>query len=132
HEVGMAVSHSSFHKHGAYLLTYSDLPGFTRQDQRVLAVLVGNHRRKFRETEIQELPALLREKVKRLVLLLRLSVMFHRARREDLVPEFRLHAEVKTVKLKFTGKWLEEHPLLNAELQEEQDLWKKTGYRLEF
>lgn len=132
HEVGMAVSHSGYHKHGAYLLTHSDLPGFTRHDQKVLAVLVGNHRRKMRETDLQELPAQFQEKVKRLLLLLRLSVLVHRARREDLVPEFRLAAEGKIVKLKFSGKVLEEHPLLQTELQEEQDMWKKVGYRLEF
>lgn len=132
HEIGLAVSHSGYHKHGAYLLTHSDLPGFTRHDQKVLAVLVGNQRRKMRETELQELPAQFQEKVKRLLLLLRLSVLLHRARREELVPEFRLGAEGKTVRLKFSGKWLEEHPLLLAELQEEQDMWKKSGYRLEF
>ncbi|MDV7400929.1 hypothetical protein RZS08_56455, partial [Arthrospira platensis SPKY1] len=64
------------------------MPGFTRQDQRVLAALVGNHRRKIRQTDIQELPNLLQEKVKRLILLLRFSTLLHRARRDDLAPEF--------------------------------------------
>jgi len=132
HEIGMAVSHSGFHKHGAYLLTHSDLPGFTRQDQKVLAVLVGNHRRKLKEADWQELPAHLQEKVKRLVLVLRLSVLLHRARREDMIPESKLTAEPKGIRLRFSGKWLEEHPLLQAELQEEQDAWKKIGFKLEF
>ena len=132
HEIGTAVSHNGYHKHGAYLLTHSDMPGFTRQDQKVLAALVANHRRKIRETDIQELPALLQEKVKRLVLLLRLAAVLHRARRDDLAPEFKLNVSNRQVKLKFSGKWLEEHPLLQAELQDEQDIWKKIGYKLEF
>ncbi len=132
HEIGTAVSHNGYHKHGAYLLTYSDMPGFTRQDQKVLAALVGNHRRKIRETDIQELPALLQEKVKRMILLLRLAAVLHRARRDDLAPDFKLSVSNKQVKLKFSGKWLEEHPLLQTELQDEQDIWKKIGYKLEF
>lgn len=132
HEVGAAVSHNGYHKHGAYLLTHSDLPGFTRQDQRVLAALVGNHRRKIRETDVQEMPALLQEKVKRLILLLRLAAVLHRARREDMTPDFKLNVSKRQVKLKFPGKWLDQYPLLRTELQDEQDIWKKIGYKLEF
>ena len=47
HEIGLTISHSQYHKHGAYLLRYSDLPGFTQQFQRDLATLVRGHRRKF-------------------------------------------------------------------------------------
>lgn len=132
HEVGMAVSHNGYQKHGAYLLTHSDLPGFTRQDQQVLALLVDNHRRKIRETDIQEMPALLQEKIKRLVLLLRLATVLHRARHDDLSPDFKLSVSNRSVKLKFSGNWLEEHPLQQGELQDEQDAWKKIGYKLEF
>lgn len=132
HEVGTAVSHNGYHKHGAYLLTHSDLPGFTRQDQRVLATLVGNHRRKIRETEIQELPALLQEKVRRLILLLRLAVVLHRARRDDLAPDFKLSVSNRQVKLKFPDDWLEQNPLLQTELQDEREIWKKAGYKLDF
>lgn len=132
HEIGTAVSHSGYHKHGAYLLTYSDMPGFTRQDQKVLAALVANHRRKIRQTDIQELPNLFQEKVKRLILLLRFSILLHRARRDDLAPEFKLSVSNKGMKVKFPGKWLDEHPLLQAELQDEQEAWKKVGYKLEF
>ena len=37
HELGLVVSHDSFHKHGAYILTNADMPGFTRQQQAILA-----------------------------------------------------------------------------------------------
>ena len=47
HEVGLAISHSQFHRHGAYLLEHSDLAGFSRPEQRLLAFLVRAHRRKF-------------------------------------------------------------------------------------
>jgi exopolyphosphatase/pppGpp-phosphohydrolase len=40
HEVGYTVSHLGFHKHGAYILGNADMPGFSRQDQQWLALLV--------------------------------------------------------------------------------------------
>ena len=46
HEIGLDVSHSQYQKHGAYLLEYADMPGFPREEQRLLACLVGAHRRK--------------------------------------------------------------------------------------
>ncbi|MDX1805078.1 MAG: exopolyphosphatase, partial [Alcanivorax sp.] len=56
HEVGLAVSHSQFHKHGAYLVTNSDLPGFSRQEQQAVALLVRGHRRKVPLSLLQEVP----------------------------------------------------------------------------
>ena len=37
HEIGLAISHASFHNHGAYILANADLPGFSRQQQKILA-----------------------------------------------------------------------------------------------
>ena len=46
HEIGLDVSHSGYHRHGAYLLENADMPGFPREEQQLLARLVGGHRRK--------------------------------------------------------------------------------------
>ena len=46
HEIGLDVSHSHYHKHGAYLLEHADMPGFPQDEQRILAAVVGAHRRK--------------------------------------------------------------------------------------
>ena len=43
---GSMSSHSGYHRHGAYLLENADMLGFPREEQRLLAVLVGGHRRK--------------------------------------------------------------------------------------
>ncbi len=40
HEIGYTVSHIGFHKHGAYILANADMPGFSAQEQRQLAMLV--------------------------------------------------------------------------------------------
>ena len=48
HEIGLDVAHSGYHRHGAYLLENADMPGFAREEQQLLARLVGSHRRKLR------------------------------------------------------------------------------------
>ena len=48
HEIGLALSHAGYQKHGAYILQNADMPGFSRQEQQLLGFLVLNHRRKFR------------------------------------------------------------------------------------
>ena len=40
HELGMSVSHTGFHKHGAYILQNADMPGFSAGEQGRLALLV--------------------------------------------------------------------------------------------
>ena len=46
HEIGMVVSYSGYHKHGAYLVANTDMPGFSRDEQAVLSKLIRTHRRK--------------------------------------------------------------------------------------
>ncbi|MGB3621034.1 MAG: Ppx/GppA phosphatase family protein [Ketobacter sp.] len=132
HEIGLMVSHSGFHKHGAYLLTYSDLPGFTNQDQAIIAALVGGHRRKFRDTAFEPILPHLQEKVRRLMLVLRLAVVFNRSRRDVVMPDYRVKTNKDGVTINFDSDWIQSQPLLLAELQQEQDAWSKVGHTLEF
>lgn len=132
HEVGLMVAHSGYHRHGAYLLTHSDLPGFTRQDQTIIAAMVVSHRRKIRDTLEEPIQPHLQEKVKRLVLVLRLAVVFHRTRRDGDIPRYKVKPAKDGVKISFEPDWIQAQPLLLAELQQEQDYWKKVEYNLEF
>ena len=40
HETGFSVSHTGYHKHGAYILQNADMPGFSAGEQHDLAMLV--------------------------------------------------------------------------------------------
>lgn len=46
HEIGISVAHNGYHKHGAYILTFADMPGFSKKEQARLAMLVLGHRGK--------------------------------------------------------------------------------------
>lgn len=130
HEIGNNVSHSQYHKHGAYLLHHLDMPGFARGDQDRLAVLVRAHRRKIPLTEFANLPQA--ETLMRLALLLRLAVVLHRARGAATPPEVHLKVEERGLKLSFPKDWLDAHPLTSADLAQEADYVKAAGYRLKF
>ncbi len=56
HEVGLDIAHARYHHHGGYLLANSDLPGFVRLEQQLLAALVTLHRRKLDDPFLDELP----------------------------------------------------------------------------
>ena len=55
HEIGITISYSGYHRHGAYIVANGELPGFSRDDQTLLAALVGAHRRKLDRTAFEDL-----------------------------------------------------------------------------
>ena len=54
----------------------------------------------------------------------------HRSRSPETLPKFALTAERKTLKLKLPKKWLDDHPLTQADLELETGFLKSEGYRL--
>src|SRR5690606_31327628 len=92
HEIGLTISHSQYHKHGAYLLRYSDLPVFTQQFQRDLATLVRGHRRKLSPAVFEGVEPEEKPRLRYLCALLRLAVVIQRSRNLEHPPEFALHA----------------------------------------
>jgi exopolyphosphatase/guanosine-5'-triphosphate,3'-diphosphate pyrophosphatase len=51
HEIGSLISHSDYHKHGAYILDNADAPGFAQPELHRLSLLVLGHRGKLRKLE---------------------------------------------------------------------------------
>jgi exopolyphosphatase/guanosine-5'-triphosphate,3'-diphosphate pyrophosphatase len=80
HEIGLDIAHARYHHHGGYLLANSDLPGFVRLDQQLLAALVTFHRRKLDDPFLDDLPASSRLPMFKLIVLLRLAVLLNRSR----------------------------------------------------
>ena len=132
HEIGLSIAHNQFHKHGAYLLTYSDMPGFNRQQQQIIALLVRGHRRKFPSKLFKELPNHQQKSAERLCLLLRVSALLHRGRSTSNKPLVRMLVDKNKVMLMFPEGWLEKHPMTNAELENEASLLENTRFSLSF
>ena len=130
HEIGLDVSHSGYHRHGAYLLENADMPGFPREEQRLLARLVGAHRRKLSLEGVEELVPPWDRGALYLIVLLRLAVLLHRGRSTTALPSLDLSATPRSLEVRFPARWLKEHPLTSADLQQEVDYLRASGFRL--
>lgn len=130
HEVGLAISHNQFHKHSAYLVGYSDLPGFSREEQQVLSVMVRGQRRSFPKKHIKKLPDELQLSSQRLTVLLRLAMVFNRGRSELADTYVKLKLDGKKLELTLPEDWLRDHPLTGADLAHEAEHLKKIDLKL--
>ncbi len=132
HEIGLGIGHSGFHKHGAYLLDHSNMPGFSLPDQRILSRLVRGVRRKFPRALFAELPPKTAHTTIQLCVLLRLSCLLNRSRSQRTLPEIRLIACPHKLELEFPMGWLAQHPLTAADLALEKTYLKAAGIKLRF
>jgi exopolyphosphatase/guanosine-5'-triphosphate,3'-diphosphate pyrophosphatase len=131
HEIGLAIAHSQHHHHGAYILRHADLAGFSRQEQQLLAAVVEAHRRKPDKALFSALPQRYRMLARQITALLRLAVLFRRARRAESLPQMRLAATSQRLRLALPAPWLEQHPLTEADLEQELAPMAELGLTLE-
>ncbi|MDD5034744.1 MAG: exopolyphosphatase [Methylococcaceae bacterium] len=132
HEIGLDIAHSQYHKHSAYIIENGDLPGFSRQDQKLLAMLVRSHRRKFSTKSFKELVKPWDEVAHPLSLVLRLAVLLHRSRQATRLPSIALSLTAARLQLRFPKDWLTEHPLTAADLEQEAEYLLAAGIVLEY
>lgn len=130
HEVGLDVSHSHYQKHGAYLLEHADMPGFPQEEQKILASIVGAHRRKLQLEALQDLPPPWHIRAQFLIVILRLAVLLHRGRSAAALPKIELQPKARTLEIAFPRGWLESHPLTAADLDNEIEYLKAANFRL--
>lgn len=123
HEIGISVAHNAYHKHGAYILTYADMPGFSKKDQARLAMLVLGHRGKLEKLGV--MPA--SDSAWNLIFCLRLAVLLHRTRDDRALPAWRARLNGSGFLLELPGDWLAENPWTAAALREEVAVWKQLG-----
>ncbi len=130
HEIGLAIAHGDYHHHGAYLAENSDLPGFSLQEQRFLALLIKTHRQKLKADTFSLLTDELVQPAIRLCIILRLAVILHRSHSDDALPEIEISVNARTLEIVFPDGWLGEHALTLADIEKEIKQLKATGYQL--
>ncbi|MGH8178598.1 MAG: exopolyphosphatase [Steroidobacter sp.] len=129
HEIGLDVSHSHYQRHGAYLLEHADMPGFPQEEQRILACIVGAHRRKLNMQALQDLSPPWHIKAEFLIAILRLTVLLHRGRSQVALPRIELNARVRSLEITFPRGWLDANPLTATDLENETEYLKAIGFR---
>jgi exopolyphosphatase/guanosine-5'-triphosphate,3'-diphosphate pyrophosphatase len=123
HEIGISVAHNAYHKHGAYILTYADMPGFSKKDQARLAMLVLGHRGKLEK--LGAIPA--DDSAWDLIFCLRLAVLLHRTRDDRAIPAWRASRAESGYVIELPAEWLSANPWTAAAFGEEATVWNQLG-----
>jgi exopolyphosphatase / guanosine-5'-triphosphate,3'-diphosphate pyrophosphatase len=126
HEIGLTINYSGYHKHGAYLIKNSDLPGFTREQQGQLAFLVLNHRKRIKLDRLDQEDSVPIP----LLFLFRLAWALYRKRAVIEDPVKRISVVDNGFTVEFERGWLHDHPLVRQQLAREQLQWEEVGYTL--
>lgn len=127
HEIGLSIAHNTYHKHSAYILQHADMPGFSRQDQTLLALLALGHQGKL--AKLQELVN--HEEQWIAILCLRLAAILYR-RREDIdSPPISVSVKGSSIIVKTDAGWMGAHPLTDFTLRAEESEWRKVGFTFE-
>ena len=131
HEIGSRISHSDYHKHGAYILDNADVPGFAQPELHRLSLLVLGHRGKLRKLEVDFEDHLFVQQL----MCLRIAVILCHARREPEFKGFEFKASAtteKTFTLTCRPGWADGFPQSVHLLKEEVLAWQKTPWTLIF
>jgi exopolyphosphatase/guanosine-5'-triphosphate,3'-diphosphate pyrophosphatase len=129
HEIGTPISHSDYHKHGAYILDNADAVGLDFSQLHRLSLLVLGHRGKLRKLEVDFSDEVFVQQL----MSLRLAVIVCHARRDPQMATLKISmGKFKPGEffLETLGDWTAAYPqsmhLLNAEVL----AWQKTGWSL--
>lgn len=132
HEIGLVISHTGFHRHGAYLIEHSDPPGFSRDETRLLGALVSLQRRRIPSDPSKQLAPAMRASFLRLLMPLRLAVRLHRSRSDEVLPDFRFEADAESLTVIGPIGWREAYPLTEDNLLAEMRSWRAHPLELKF
>jgi len=131
HEIGQDVSHSQYHKHGAYIVENADLMGFSRSEQKLLAILVRAHRRKINHVLFDGIAGPGVRSLARVAILLRIAVVLNRSRSVKPLPPVEVGCGDNYLVLKFPLDWLGQHPLTALDLEHEAAFLRGMDFNLE-
>jgi exopolyphosphatase/guanosine-5'-triphosphate,3'-diphosphate pyrophosphatase len=123
----MSIAHNDYHKHSAYILGHADMPGFSRDDQQLLAMLVLGHQGK-----LAKLHLLVRSREQWLAILcLRLAVLLCRRRQDITKLPLTVSSIDASILVQVDEDGLLTQPLYDFILKAEESAWCKIGFSFE-
>jgi exopolyphosphatase/guanosine-5'-triphosphate,3'-diphosphate pyrophosphatase len=130
-EIGTRISHSDFHKHGAYILDNADLPGFSMPELHRLSQLILGHRGKLKKLELEmKKPEFVLQ-----LLSIRMAAILCHARRDPDLKGVVLKKSDTTENgfvIQCKKSWVLQWPQSAHLLREECIAWQKTPWQLEW
>ncbi|MEM0674085.1 MULTISPECIES: exopolyphosphatase [Dickeya] len=132
HEVGLGINHSGMHRHSAYILQNTNLPGFNQEQQQLLALMVRLHRKVVKLEELPRFNLFKKKHYLPMVQLLRLATLLNNQRQATTTPQtLRLIASETAWTLIFPQGFFNQNTLVQLDLEREQQYWDDvSGWKL--
>ncbi len=129
HEIGLSISHNSYHKHSAYIAGNADMPGFSKNDQARLAALLIGHTGKLGKLANNH-----SFEDWRMLFCLRLAQVLCRGRNDTNFPKVKVSEHDGSYSVSLPKEWVAEHPLTEFSLLKEAAEWERVGrsYQVSF
>ncbi len=119
HEIGLLLEYKANKKHAHYILSNADLAGYSLAERQLLIALVSNYKTDINMAAIEAQSFTSLQQTIRLAVILRLAVLLSRRRTDSATPAFEFAAQDNQLTLSLASPWLERHPLICDELQQE-------------
>lgn len=131
HEIGLGINFSSIHKHSAYIIQNSNMPGFNEEQQLLLSTLVKYHRKNLKLESIPANFSLFEKKqIYPLLQILRLAVLIHNQRSDNLNSSAFKLAIVDNdpyhIELTIDREFAKQNQLILLDLEQEQQYWQQN------
>ncbi len=125
HEVGIFISPTRYHRHGAYILQHADMAGFMTREQYLMSRFVLGQMGNLNKVAdiLDDTDAL------KALFALRLAVMFHHAK-VDFKPEGLSVSFDAGISLSLPGAWLSQYETLPFWLDREKEFWQRVDRNL--
>lgn len=135
HEVGIVINHKGMQKHSAYILQNMELPGFDKEQQRLLATLVRFQTHILKANDFNKFVRYASEDILALVRILRLAIILNKSRQAtEKISNVILETEQASHSwtLTFANHYLANTPLVHNELKVEARILSEIGLELRF
>ncbi|MET1255310.1 Ppx/GppA phosphatase family protein [Aliikangiella maris] len=130
--IGLAINHSQYQTHSAYLIKHSELSGFSIKERVILSAIILNHRRKINLEIFDTIQLTPDEKTEiiQIVFVVRLVMLIAQNGKTNQCEDLRLFFKKSQFYIETSKHWLADHPLLAHAFQLEKKYWKKAGIEL--
>lgn len=130
HEIGLLLSFKRHQEHGAYIIKNLDLPGFNSDEKQLLAALILQYKENVQPDLLKKQRLMPYEKALSLLIILRISVILCRRRKDDALPQYKTSINQTHISLGLPQAWLNTHPLIFDELLQENEHLKCVSFSL--
>ncbi|MBD1388011.1 guanosine-5'-triphosphate,3'-diphosphate pyrophosphatase [Neiella sp. HB171785] len=128
HEIGFTIGFVNGHRHGAYILSHTNQPGFSTSQQTLIATLLGASKGDLSADSLQHLQGYDNEQVIALVRILRWAMILTSHRSNHLLLPLQIHCDGHEVHWQMPADWQKKHPLTAVNLAEESHFQTEAGF----